>query len=104
MKIPKSNTFTITRAELRHILVAFGMNDKNIQSIFVSMDKSHKHINVISFASMIEKAGMERNVMANVFRRIGMDDITINNVFKMVDEQKISVETGRLYNAEIDFS
>jgi ribulose 1,5-bisphosphate carboxylase large subunit-like protein len=53
---------------------------------------------------MIEKAGMERNVMANVFRRIGMDDITINNVFKMVDEQKISVETGRLYNAEIDFS
>lgn len=104
MKIPRSNTFTITRGELRHVLVAFGVNDKNIQSIFAAMDKSHKHINAIAFASLLEKTGMGRDVMGNVFRRIGMDDIMINNVFNMVDEQKISAETGRLYNAGIDFS
>ena len=48
--------------------------------------------------------GMNRDTLGNVFRRIGMDDITINGVFNMVDEQKISAETGRLYNAEIETS
>ena len=102
--MPRSNTFVITRNELRRVLVAFGVSDKNAQSIFSAIDKSHKHINVITLASLLEKAGMSRNIMGNVLRRIGMDDITINGVFNMVDEQKISAETGRLYNAEIEFS
>jgi hypothetical protein len=101
--MPRSNTFTITRNELRHVLVAFGMSDKNAQSIFSAIDKSRKHINVITLASLLEKTGMSRTVMGNVFRRIGMDDIMINMVFNMVDEEKISAETGRLYNAEIEF-
>ena len=32
---------------------------------------------------------------------MGMEDITINNAFRMIDESKITAETGRLYNAEI---
>ena len=102
--MPKSSTFIITRNELRHVLIAFGMSEKNVQSVFATMDKSHRHINVITLASLLEKMGMTRNILANVFRRIGMDDITINGVFNMVDEQKISAETGRLYNAEIEMS
>ena len=104
MKIPRSNTFTITRNEFRHVLVAFGVSDKSIQSIFAIMDKSHKHINIIMLASLLEKTGMTMEIMADVFRRMGMDDVMINNVFNMVDEQRISAEIGRLYNAEIDFS
>ena len=100
----KSSTFTINRAELRRILVAFGMNDKNIANIFSTMDKAHKHINVIAFASMLEKTGFDRDKMANVFRRLGMDDITISNVFSLVDEQRITAETGRIYSATLDFS
>lgn len=102
--MPKSNSFVITRSELRHVLVAFGVSDKNAQTLFLAIDKSHKHINVITLASLLEKMGMTRKVMSNVLRRIGMDDITINSIFNMVDEQKISAETGRLYNAEIEFS
>jgi hypothetical protein len=102
-KIPKSSTYTITRGELRHVLVAFGMNEKSIQSIFATMDKSHKHINIITFSSLLEKAGMSRSLIGDVFRRIGMDDITIANIFNMADEQKINAEIGRLYNAEIEF-
>ena len=102
--MPKSSTFTITRSELRHILVAFGVSDKNIQNVFNAMDKAHKHVNVIAFASLLEKTGMQRGTMSNVFRRLGMDDITISRIFDMVDEEKIMAETGRLYNAEIDFS
>jgi hypothetical protein len=102
--MPKSSTFIITRNELRHVLIAFGISEKNVQSVFATMDKSHRHINVITLASLLEKMGMGRNIMGNVFRRIGMDDITINGVFNMVDEQKISAETGRLYNAEIEMS
>ena len=102
--MPKSNTFIITRNELRRVLVAFGVSDKNAQSVFATIDKSHRHINVITLAALLEKMGMGRSIMSNVFRRIGMDDITINSVFNMVDEQKISAETGRLYNAEIESS
>jgi hypothetical protein len=102
LEIPKSNTFIITRNELRHVLVAFGISDKSAQSVFAAIDKSHRHINVITLASLLEKMGMARNTLSNVLRRIGMDDITINSVFNMVDEQKISAETGRLYNAEIE--
>ncbi len=102
--MPKSNTFIITRNELRRVLVAFGVSDKNAQSVFATIDKSHRHINIITLASLLEKMGMSRGMLSNVLRRIGMDDITINSVFNMVDEQKISAETGRLYNAEIESS
>ena len=29
--MPKSSTFIITRNRLRHVLIAFGINDKSIQ-------------------------------------------------------------------------
>jgi hypothetical protein len=102
--MPKSNTFTIPRQDLRRILVIYGVSEKTIQGMFAAMEKAHRHMNVISFAALLEKAGVDRDRSANIFRRLGMDDITIRNVFGMVDEQKISAETGRIYNATIDFS
>lgn len=104
LNLPRQNTYVIRRAELRRILVAFGVSDKNIQGLFGSMDKLHMHVNVIAFAGMLEKIGLDRERIGNILRRLGMDDIIINTVFDMVDEQKISVETGRLYNAVVDFS
>ncbi|HUY70207.1 MAG TPA: hypothetical protein VMV00_01405 [Candidatus Baltobacteraceae bacterium] len=102
--MPKSSTFTIPRQDLRRILVIYSVSEKNIQGLFASMEKAHRHINVISFAALLEKAGVDRDKSANILRRLGMDDIAIRTIFNMVDEQKISAETGRVYNVTIDFS
>lgn len=97
-------TFVITRTELRHVLIALGVKEKDINNLIGSLDKTHRHTNIIVFANLLEKLGIGRDKMSNVFRRMGMDDVTIINIFRMVDENKISAETGRLYEATIDFS
>ena len=98
------NTLTVGRIELRRILVAFGVSEKGITTLLASMEKSHRHINVIAFASMLEKSGLNRDRIKNVFRRIGMGDLAINQSMEMIDEQKSSAETGRVFNATIDLS
>lgn len=97
-------TFVITRSELRHVLIALGINEREINNLLGSLDRTHRHTNIIVFANLLEKLGIERDKMSNVFRRLGMDDVEIINVFRMVDESKIKAETGRLYEAAIDFS
>jgi hypothetical protein len=104
MRMPKQDTFVVSRIELRQILIALGISEKSISAVVNAMEKTHRHTNVIVFASLLEKAGIDRQKMGNVFRRIGMDDVTITNAFRMVDESKISAETGRLYEAEIELT
>lgn len=99
----KLETFIISRQELRRVLIAFGMSEKSIESILSSMEKAHRHINAIAFASLLEKAGFDRGHTINLFRRLGIDDISIRSILDQADEQKILAETGRLFNVEIDF-
>lgn len=100
----RQDTFIISRIELRQVLIALGVREKDIGSLLSAMDKTHRHTNIIVFANLLEKLGIDRDKMSNVFRRMGMDDVTISNAFRMVDESKISAETGRLYDVAIDFS
>ncbi len=99
----KQDTFVVTRLELRQILIALGISEKSISSLLSDMDRSHRHTNVIIFANLLEKMGVDREKMSNIFRRMGMDDVTINNAFRMVDESKISAETGKVFDASVDF-
>ncbi len=98
------NTFTVQRTVLRRILTAMHVDNKGIEALLSTMEKSHRHFNLAAFVSQLEKMGLERDQIANVLRRIGMDDITIASVFEMVDMQKISAEAGRVYNVTLDFS
>ncbi len=95
-------TFTISRIELRRVLVLFGVTEKDIASILSSMEKSHRHVNVITFAAVLEKAGLSKEKVENIFRRIGMNDITIHDTMNMIDEQRISAETGRVYAIDLE--
>ena len=97
------STFTINRIELRRILTAYGVTEKSISALFSSMEKAHRHINVIQFTAMLEKAGLSRDKITNVFRRLNMNDIMISEILNMADESRITAETGRLYSASIDF-
>lgn len=96
------NTFVISRIELRRMLIAYGITDRNISALFSSMEKAHRHINIIQFVAMLDKAGISRDKISNIFRRLNMSDIMISEVLNMVDESKIVAETGRLYAASID--
>lgn len=100
----KQDTFIISRLELRQVLITLGVSERDITNLLASLDKAHRHTNIIIFANLLEKLGIDRDKMANVFRRMGMDDVTINNAFRMVDENKISAETGRLYEATIELN
>jgi uncharacterized protein Smg (DUF494 family) len=100
--LAKQDTFIIRRIELRQVLIALGVSERDISNLLAALDKAHRHTNIIVFANLLEKMGVDRERMANVFRRMGMDDVTINNAFRMVDESKISAETGRLYEATIE--
>ncbi|MGC8622583.1 MAG: hypothetical protein ACP5UC_01305 [Candidatus Micrarchaeia archaeon] len=96
-----SNTFSISRIELKRILLAMKVNEKNIENIISNMEKTHRHVNVVTFVSLLEKAGLERDEIANMLRRLGMDDVNISLVLNMLDEQRISAEIGRIFDADI---
>lgn len=99
----KLETFIITRAELRKLLVTFGVREKNVENLLNDMEKAHRHMDVIKFSDMLIRAGLSRNNLNNILRRIGVDDLRIRNVLNSLDETKIMRETGRLYNATIEY-
>ncbi len=99
----KSETFIVTRQELRKLLIAFQVREKNVENLLNDMEKAHRHIDVVKFSDMLTKAGLSRNNLGNILRRIGVDDLKIRNVLNSLDEVKIMRETGRLYNASIEY-
>ena len=99
-----TETFTINRVELRRVLTGVGVSEKGMQALFAAMEKAHRHINIIAFVGMLEKAGLDRDESSNVFRRLNMDDVTIKKAFDMVDEERINSETGRLYDVSLEIN
>ena len=99
----RQETFVISRQELRRVLVAFGLTEKAIEPILANLEKSHRHINVVVFSSLLERAGLPRERIVDVLRRLGIDDITIRNILDIADEQRVIAETGRLFNVEVDY-
>ncbi len=97
-----SSTFTISRIELRRVLAAYGMTERKMDEMLSSMEKSHRHVNIVQFIGLMERAGLNRDRIINVFRRMNMDDILIEEVLDMADKSRISAETGRLYEATVD--
>ena len=101
VRLARQDTFTVSKIELRQMLIALGITEKSISNLTATLEKTHRHTNIIVFANLLEKLGIDREKMADLFRRMGMEDITISNAFRMIDESKISAETGRLYEADI---
>ncbi len=102
MMAKRIDSFDISRSELRKVLVSAGMADRNIMALFGMLDKAHKHINAVSFVTILARMGLDYDKAIIVLRRMGLDDVTINNVMEMVDESKIDSEIGRVYDATID--
>jgi hypothetical protein len=97
------DTFLISRVELRHLMASFRISEKNIENIVSTMEKAHRHINVITLVSMLQNVGMSGDGIKELLRRVGMDDITISKIMEVVDEHRIIAESGRLFDAEVTF-
>ena len=95
-------TFIVSRVELRHMLLAFRVSEKNIQSALSLMEKSHRHVNIISFISMLGGYGLGKEQITQLLRRMGLDDIKIGEAIEMADEHKILSEAGKLFYATLD--
>ena len=96
------STFALTRTDIRHILLSFSMSDKTIEGLLGNMEKAHRHLNIVTFIAMLDRAGLDRDKISEVLRRFGVDDIVITRSMEMVDENRIMSETGRIYDVTIE--
>ncbi len=97
------DTFSISRTELRRVLTAYKVSEASVQKLLGEMEKAHRHINVVAFVGLLEKFSVQRPSIANILRRLGMNDVMINEVLNMADEQKTIAESGRIYDATVEF-
>lgn len=96
------NTFIINRLDLNRMLALNGISEKSLHEIESVLDKTHRHVNAVTFAGMLQKLGLKLSQITNILRRIGIDDITITNILNALDEEKISASLGKsvLLNVE----
>ncbi|MDE1860423.1 MAG: hypothetical protein KGH72_01770 [Candidatus Micrarchaeota archaeon] len=97
-----AGTFIISKVELKRMLGSFGISDKNVEAILTNMDKTHKHVNAVAFAGMLQGYGLREKEITNVLRRIGIDDISITNIFDSLDQEKIRNAFGKAVELVID--
>ncbi len=100
----EQNSYTISKTDLRKLLINYKISEDTIARFFGELEKSHRHINALAFVSMLEKSGVDQDNIVNILRRLGMNDVRINNILNDEDEQKLAAEPGRIFNASIEFS
>lgn len=95
-------TFTISRIELKRMLTTLGVSERKIDELTAELNKMRRHANAVTFAGMLQKAGLKAEDAANVLRRIGIDDITINNIFNTLEEERIKSAYGKVVDLVLD--
>jgi hypothetical protein len=95
-------TFTVSRIGLKRTLTTLGVSEKKIDELTAELNKMHRHANAVTFAGMLQKAGLRTDEAANVLRRIGIDDISINSIFNMLEEDRIKSAYGKVVDLVIE--
>ncbi|MDE1824045.1 MAG: hypothetical protein KGI00_04380 [Candidatus Micrarchaeota archaeon] len=94
-------TFTVSRVEIKRMLSSLGIADKRIDEILSSMDKTHRHVNIVSLVRMLQNTGIRQRDIANILRRIGIGDISVAKVFDVIDETRISEAFGKVVEINV---
>lgn len=95
-------TFTVSRVELKKVLSSLGVSDGVTEGLLSAMDKTHKHVNVITFVDMLQKIGLKQYDINNILRRVGLDDTSIAEVFNVLDEQRIQNTFGKIVKLVVE--
>lgn len=84
-------TLSFERDELRKKLRLFGLNDEKVEEITSAFDKMNRHMDVVDFVIMIERAGVERSDITGFLKDLGVEDSVIINIFSEADYKKLGV-------------
>jgi hypothetical protein len=79
------------KEEFRRKLRQYGLSDERVEEVTRLFERSNHHIDVISFAIMLERYGVTRRNISEFLKDSGIDDITIINIFGRVDLKKTEV-------------
>jgi hypothetical protein len=95
-------SFTVNRIEMKRMLTVLGVSERSIDEMLSQLNKMHRHVNVVSFAGMLQKVGLKGEEVSNVLRRIGVDDVTLSNVLNTLDEERIRSTYGRIVEISLE--
>jgi hypothetical protein len=84
------------------MLTALGISDGAAEGVLNTMNKMHRHANVVFFVDMLEKLGLKQNDINNILRRIGVDDASIAEIFNVLDEERIQSSFGKVVELTVD--
>ncbi len=95
-------TFIVNKLDLKRMLSNLGLGESSIEGLLLQLDKMHRHVNAVTFAGLLTKAGLKQQDVTNVLRRIGIDDVTITDLFNTLDEEKINSTFGKIVELRIE--
>ncbi len=95
-------TFIISRIDMKRMLTSMGISESSIEGMLSSLNKMHRHVNVVAFVGMLQKLGLRQPEVSNLLRRIGIDDVTITDIFNTLDEEKIKSTFGRVVTLVVE--
>jgi len=83
-----ARSISFQKEELRRKLRQYGLTDDRIEEASKLFEKKNRHLDVISFVILLERAGIARRNIGDFLKDAGLDDITIINIFGKVDMKK----------------
>jgi len=83
-----ARSISFQKEELRRKLRQYGLSDDRIEEASKLFEKKNRHLDVISFVILLERAGIARRNIGDFLKDAGLDDITIINIFGKVDMKK----------------
>lgn len=95
-------TFTVSRVALKRMLTPLGVSDRAAENMLATLNKMHRHVNVVLFVDMLEKLGVKQYDVNNILRRIGIDDAKIAEVFNVLDEERIRSTFGKVVTLKVE--
>lgn len=94
-------SFSVNRIALKKMLTSLGVSDGAAEGVLNTLNKMHRHVNIVFFVDMLEKLGLKQNDINNILRRIGIDDATIAEIFNVLDEERIQSTFGKIVKLEV---
>jgi len=80
-----AQTVSVEREELRRRLRMYGLNESQIEEVSSLFDKKNKHMDIVSFAILMQRYGLARNKITSLLKDLGVSDPTIINIFIKAD-------------------
>lgn len=83
-----AKSVSFLKEDFRRKLRQFGLGDDRIEEVSKLFERSNRHLDVVTFAIMLERYGLSRRNISDFLKDAGIDDITIINIFGKVDIKK----------------